>query len=431
MTNRDVYIVDGARTPFLKVRGKPGPFKASDLAVMTGRELLARQSFSPEDLDEVIMGCMMPAPDEANIARVIALRLGCGKKVPGWTVQRNCASGLQSIDSAAQLIASGRSNLILAGGTEAMSHAPLLFNIKMINWLADLQMAKTVGQKLKLFTQFRPDFLKPLIALIGGLTDHIVGVNMGQTAEIVADRFHISREQMDNFAARSHARLAHAFDQKWMSEITPIYDHRGNYYAEDDGLRRDTSVEKLSTLKPMFDKKFGLVTAGNSSQITDGAALVILASTDAVKKYNLRVLGKIIDVAWAGLDPSQMGLGPVHAIAPIMQRQKLNFDQVDYFEINEAFAAQVLGCLSAFQDEKYCREELGLDKILGILDQNKLNIDGGAIAVGHPVGASGARVLFHALQVLKRENKKLGIASLCIGGGLGGAMLIENSEASK
>lgn len=423
---RDVYIVDGSRTPFLKARGKPGPFTAADLAVYTGRELLARQAFSPTQLDEVILGCMLPSPDEANIGRIVALRLGCGKKVPGWTVQRNCASGLQSVDSAAQLIAAGRADLILAGGTDAMSHSPLLFNKQMVNWFADFQGAKSFGQKLQLLGRFRPQFLAPIIALLRGLTDPVVGLNMGQTAEIVADKFKITRREMDEYSVRSHQRLANAIDKKWLSEVTPIYDNRGKYYEEDDGLRRDSTVEKLGTLKPFFDKKFGLVTAANSSQVTDGAALVILASEEAVKKHSLPVLAKIVDVQWSGLDPSQMGLGPAHAIALILQRQHLGLNDVDYYEINEAFAAQVLGCLRAWADEKYCKEELGLDKPLGELDQNKLNIDGGAVAIGHPIGASGTRVLFHTAQILKRENKRFGIASLCIGGGLGGAMLIEN-----
>lgn len=423
---RDVYIVDGSRTPFLKARGKPGPFSASDLAVSTGQHLLARQPFSAAELDEVIVGCMSPSENEANIGRIIGLRLGTGKKVPGFTVQRNCASGLQSIDSGALLIGSGRADLILAGGTETMSRSPLLFNRKMTHWLADFQMAKTMGDKLKMLSHFRPSYLIPVIALLSGLTDPIVGLNMGQTAEILASRFKISRQEMDEYAARSHHRLANAFDQQWMQEVTALYDEHNHVYQEDDGLRRDTTVEKLASLKPFFDKKFGLVTAGNSSQITDGAALVILASEKTVKKYDLPVLGKILDIQWAGVDPAQMGLGPVHAITPILERQNLLFDDIDYVEINEAFAAQVLACLKAWESEKYCREKLGLRKALGTLDQDKLNIDGGAIATGHPVGASGTRVTLHLLNILKRTNTKLGIASMCVGGGLGGAILVEN-----
>jgi acetyl-CoA C-acetyltransferase len=426
LTGRSVYIVDGNRTPFLKARTKPGPFSASDLAVACGRDLLLRQPFKPSEIDEVIVGCMIPSSTEANIARVISLRLGCGKLVPAWTVQRNCASGMQSLDSAAQLIASGRHHIVLAGGTDAMSHAPLLYAPEMVNWLGDWQSAKKFGQRAALITKLRPHYFKPIISLIGGLTDFTVSLNMGQTAENIAYQFDISRLQMDEFSVRSHQRLAEAQDNGYLSEITPLYDTAGNFYNNDDGLRRESTVEKLSKLKSIFDKKYGLVTAGNSSQVTDGAAWLILASAEAVKHYQLPVLGKISDVQWAGVDPSVMGLGPVHATTPILQRHNLSLNDIDYWEINEAFAGQVLGCLAAWESTEYCRQYLGLDHALGTLDQSRLNIDGGAIAMGHPVGASGTRIVMHLLQVLKRQQAHYGIATLCIGGGQGGAMLIEN-----
>jgi acetyl-CoA C-acetyltransferase len=426
--SRDVYIVDGARTPFLKAKNRPGPFSASDLAVSAGKALLARQPFAPTDFDEVIIGCMVPSSEEANIARIIALRLGCGKAVPAWTVQRNCASGMQAIDAAVSDIASGRHDLVLAGGTEAMSRSPLLFNKNMVNWFANFSSARNFGDKLKATVQFRPQFLVPVIALLKGLTDPIVGLNMGQTAENLAYRFGITREQMDQFALESHQRVAKAQDQGHLDEVVPLYDTAGQVYLHDTGLRRDTSLEQLGQLKPFFDKKFGMVTAGNSSQVTDGAALLILASADAVKKYKLPVLGKIIDSNWAGLAPEEMGLGPVYASTPVLQRNNLGLADIDYWEINEAFAAQVLACLAAWADDQYCRENLGLTGALGQLDLNKLNVDGGAIALGHPVGASGARIVLHLLNVLKRNHAKRGMASICIGGGQGGAMLIENID---
>lgn len=423
---REVYIVDGLRTPFLKARGKPGSYSASDLAVNAGRELLSRQPFSPSDLGEVVLGCMMPSPDEANIGRVVALRLGCGKAVPAWTVQRNCASGMQALDSAIKDIATGRHNLVLAGGTEAMSRSPLLFNNKMVNWLAGLSSAKTPMAKLKQMINFRPGFLAPVVALLRGLSDPMVNLSMGQTAENVAYRFNISREQMDAFAMASHQRVAHAEDQKYFSDVTPAFSYNGEFATSDDGVRRDTTMEKLAKLKPIFDKKFGTVTAGNSSQVTDGAALLLLASKEAVKKYNLPVLARIVDTEWAGLDPAEMGLGPVYASTALMRRYNLRMDDIDYWEINEAFAAQVLGCVAAWEDEKYCRDFLGLDHAFGKLDMNRLNVDGGAIALGHPVGASGARIVLRLVEILKRQNAQRGVATICIGGGQGGAMLIEN-----
>ncbi len=429
MMKRDVYIVDGLRTPFLKARGKPGPFSASDLAVNAGRELLLRQPFAPTDLGEVILGCVMPSPDEANIGRIAALRLGCGKAMPAWTVQRNCASGMQSIDSGVKDIALGRHELVLAGGTEAMSHAPLLWNDKMVNWLSDFWGAKTPVQKLKQMIHFRPGFLAPVFALLRGLTDPIVNLSMGQTAENVAYRFHITREEMDTYALESHQRVIYAQDNHYFEDVTPAFSTKGESFVLDDGVRRDTTLEKLSTLKPNFDKKFGMVTAGNSSQVTDGAALLLLASEDAVKKYQLPVLARIIDTEWAGLDPAEMGLGPVHASTPLLRRNNLKMDDIDFWEINEAFAAQVLGCIAAWEDEKYCREYLGLDGAFGTLDRSRLNVDGGAIALGHPIGASGARIVLHLANILKRKNAKRGVATLCIGGGQGGAMLIENVGA--
>jgi acetyl-CoA C-acetyltransferase len=280
---------------------------------------------------------------------------------------------------------------------------------------------------MKVLAKFRPHYLTPVIALLKGLTDPLVGFSMGQTAEKLAHRFHITREQMDAFALTSHQRLGAAYDQGFMAdEVTPIYDSAGKYYIEDDGIRRDTTLEKLGTLKPFFDKPFGLVTAGNSSQVTDGATLLILASEDAVKRYKLPVLGRIVDVAWSGLDPAEMGLGPAYAGAALLQREGLKISDIDYWEINEAFAAQVLGCLAAWESEKYCQAYLGLKSALGAIDPSRLNVDGGAVAIGHPVGTSGARIVLHLLHVLRRKEAKRGIASLCIGGGQGGAMLVEN-----
>ncbi len=423
--SRPVYVVDGARTPFLKAKGKTGPFCAADLAVQSGRALLSRLPFSPSEIDEVIMGCVMPGPNEANIARVIGQRLGCGIDTPAWTVQRNCASGMQALDCAVSNIANGRAELVLTGGVEAMSYAPLLLNETMVNWMADLYAAKKPLDKIKALSKLRPGHLKPIIGLVCGLTDPMNGLGMGQTAEIIAHRFNISRQTMDEYAARSHHRLAHAQEQGWMDEITPIYDNKGNVYQADDGVRADSSVEKLAKLKPVFDRHFGKVTAANSAQITDGATLLVLASAEAVEKHNLPVLGRIVDSHWAALEPAEMGLGPAHAMAPLMQRHQLSVDDVDYWEINEAFAAQVLACVAAWQDDDYCQQFLGLPAALGAIDEARLNVDGGGVSLGHPVGASGARIVLHLLQVLKRNDAKRGIASLCIGGGQGGAMLIE------
>jgi acetyl-CoA C-acetyltransferase len=426
MSTEPVYIVDGKRTPFLKSRNRPGPFAASDLAVDAGRALLVRQRFDPTELDEVILGCAAPSADEVNIGRVAALRMGCGLKVPGWTVMRNCASGMQSIDSAINNIRAGRSDLVLAGGVDALSRVPLLFSDAMVMWLSQWYAAKSVGQRAALLAKFRPGYLAPVISLMKGLTDPICGLLMGQTAENLAYRFGISRAEMDAYAARSHRRVLEAQKAGYFAdEIVPLYDKAGKLYAADDGVREDSTAENLAKLRPFFDRKYGNVTAGNSSQITDGGVWVVVASQRAVDKYGLTPIGRIIDSQWAGLDPAQMGLGPVYAATPILQRNGLTLNDLDAWEINEAFAAQVLACERAWANDEFCRDELGLPGALGTIDPARLNVDGGAIALGHPVGASGTRIVLHLLNVLRRTGGRRGMAAICVGGGLGGAMLVE------
>ncbi|HAF55615.1 MAG TPA: acetyl-CoA C-acetyltransferase [Thauera sp.] len=423
--SKPIYIVDGARTPFLKAQNAPGPFTAADLATAAGRALLMRQPFAPDQLDEIILGCASPSPDEVNIGRVVALRLGCGNAVPGWTVMRNCASGMQAIDSAIANIQCGRSQLVLAGGVDALSHAPLLFSERMVRWLAGWYAAKTTGQKLAMLKTFRLGHLAPVIGIMKGLTDPIVGQLMGQTAENLAWKFGITREDMDSFSVESHRRVCAGQDAgHYAEEIVPLIDRDGRVYAVDDGVRRDSSMANLAKLKPFFDKKYGRVTPGNSSQITDGAAWLILASEEAVERHGLQPLGRITDSQWAGLAPDQMGLGPVHAAMPILQRHGLAPNGLDAWELNEAFAAQVIACLRAFADDAYCREHFGVDAP-GAPEASRLNVDGGAVALGHPVGASGARIVLHLLHVLRRKGGGRGLASICIGGGQGGAMLVE------
>ncbi len=423
-----VYVVDGSRTPFLKTRSGPGPFRASDLAVAAGRSLLARQPFLPEVLDEVILGCVSSGPDETNIARIVALRLGCGDLVPAWTVQRNCASGMQALDSAAQDIANGRSHLVLAGGTEAMSHHPVMLNNRMVTWLAHWNRARSIADKGRQLAALRPHHFQLIIALLRGLTDPVVGLSMGQTAEKLAWRFNISRQEMDSFAVASHLRLDLASREGRLDEIEPIFDSKGKLYESDDGVRPDSSVEKLAGLRPVFDRPIGKVTAGNSAQVSDGAAMLLLASKEAVTEHKLPVLGRILDSQWSALDPSQMGLGPVHAMARLLQRNGGDGSNIDYWEINEAFATQVLACLEAWKDRDYMQSELGIDTSFAPIPEERLNVDGGGVSLGHPVGASGARVVLHLLKTLQHNSAKRGIASLCIGGGQGGAMLLETGS---
>jgi len=423
---RPVFIVDGSRTPFLKARSGPGPFTPVDLAVQCGRPLLARQPFSPTTFDQVILGCVNVIADEMNPARVAALRLGMGEDMVAFTVQINCGSGMQSIDTAYRYIREGHADMILTGGTEALSHAPLVWPNSGVRWFAGLATAKGVAAKLAAAFKLRPHYLKPIIGLERGLTDPITDLNMGQTAEVVGHLFGITRAQSDAYAAESHRRLAHAQAEGFLKgEVETAFSRDGKFFDHDDGVRPDSTAETLAKLRPVFERPWGQVTAGNSSQITDGASWVILASDAAVAKHKLTPKAVIVDSNWAALDPAIMGLGPVMSATPLLQRNDLTVKDVETWELNEAFATQVLGCLAAWNDDTFCREILGLDGAAGEIDRDKLNVDGGAISLGHPVGTSGNRIVLHLVNAMKRLGTRRGVATECIGGGLGGAMLIE------
>ncbi|HEY0852223.1 MAG TPA: acetyl-CoA C-acetyltransferase [Bradyrhizobium sp.] len=423
---RPVFIIDGSRTPFIKARSGPGPFTPVDLAVQCGRPLLARQPFAPTAFDQVILGCVNVIADEMNPARVAALRLGMGEKMVAFTVQINCGSGMQSIDTGYRYIREGASDLILAGGAEALSHAPLVWPQAGVRWFAGLAGAKGVGARIMAALKVKPSYLKPIIGLERGLTDPITELNMGQTAEVVGQLFGITREQSDAYAAESHHRLAHAQKEGFLKgELETAFSRDGKFYDHDDGVRPDSTPESLAKLNPVFERPWGQVTAGNSSQITDGASWVILASEDAVVKHGLTPKAAIVDSQWSALDPSIMGLGPVLSATALLKRNDLALQDVETWELNEAFATQVLGCLAAWKDGKFCKEVLGLDGAAGEIDRARLNVDGGAISLGHPVGTSGNRIVLHLVNAMKRLGTRRGIATECIGGGQGGAMLIE------
>jgi len=424
--SRRVYLVDGARTPFLKAKGRPGPFSPVDLAVQCGRPLLLRQPIPAQAYDQVILGCVNVVPSEMNPARIAALRLGMGEAMPAFTVQINCGSGMQSIDTAFKYIRDGDSDLILAGGTDALSHAPMVLQDDAVQWLAGLNSASSPQDYARQLARFNPKEFKPEISLAKGLTDPIVGLSMGQTAEVLAQQFNVTREEADDYAVSSHRRLARAQEEGWLdNEVEPAVSPEGELHRHDDGVRADTSTDALAKLKAAFEPPFGQVTPGNSSQVTDGASWMVLASEDAVKKYGLEPKAVLVDSEWAALDPKIMGLGPVLSSTALLKRHKAGLNDIDLWEINEAFAAQVLACTRAWDDPEFCKVALGLDKPMGKLDPERLNVDGGAVAIGHPVGTSGNRIVLHLMNTLQRKGVKRGIATECIGGGQSGAMLLE------
>jgi acetyl-CoA C-acetyltransferase len=394
--------------------------------VAAGRPLVLRQPFAPDAFNQVILGCVSVPAEEMNPARVAALRLGMGDDMTAFTVQINCGSGMESIDVGYRYIRSGHCDLILAGGAESLSQSPLLFRSSAVEWYARVFGARDAWSRLVAALGFRPSFLKPVIGLERGLTDPLVELNMGQTAEILAHLFGITRTDADRYAVESQGRLARAQKEGFFAgEIEPAFTRDGRIYDHDDGVRADSTVEKLAELKPAFERPWGKVTAGNSSQITDGASWVILASEKAVEQHGLQPRALIVDSQWSALEPSIMGLGPVLCATEVLRRHNLALGDIGLWELNEAFAAQVLACLAAWEDDTFCREVLHLDKAAGRIERDKLNVDGGAIGLGHPVGASGNRIVLHLVNAMKRLGVRQGIATECIGGGQGGAMLIE------
>ncbi len=427
--NAPLYIVDGARTPFSKMRTDLATADAVELGRTAAVAVLARTGLDPAQLDEVIFGCVGQPIDAANVSRVIALRSGVPSHVPAITVHRNCASGFEAITQAADKIAAGRGDIFLVGGTESMSRYPLLYSDSAARKFTTVARAKTLPQKLAAWIRFRPVDFTPRISLQLGLTDPVCGLNMGQTAELLARDWQLSRDAQDRFALRSHQRASSA-RARLAEEITPVYptaSREPTAVTTDNGVRDNQTLEALEKLRPLFDKLGGTVTAGNASQITDGASALLVMSEAALKRTGLTPLGRLVDYAYAGCEPARMGLGPVYAIARAEKRTGLRLADADLIEINEAFAAQVLACQAAATSADFARDHLGLDHALGEIPDDRLNVNGGAIALGHPVGASGARLVLSTLKELKRRKARRALVSLCVGGGQGGALWLETA----
>jgi len=424
-TSNAAWILAGVRTPFAKAGTAFARTPVYELGRIAVGELLARQELDPARLDEVILGnCAQPA-EAANVARVTALRAGVPESVPGFTVHRNCASGMESVADAALRVRAGAARLVLAGGMESMSMIPLQYPVEYGVWLEGLMRAKTPLAKLAAFARFKPALLRPRISLMEGLTDPVCGLNMGQTAEVLARDWRLTREAQDAFALTSHQKTVAARD-RLREEIVPVFPAPASAMVADDvGPRDGQTLEALAKLKPFFDRRNGTVTVGNSCPVTDGAVALLVGDDATAAAWPTPPLGRIVSFAFAGLSPKRMGLGPVYAMARALGEASLTLDDMELIEINEAFAAQVLACLAASKSADFARESLHRDRALGEIPLEKLNVNGGAIALGHPVGASGARLLLTLLLELRRRGLKRGVASLCVGGGQGAAFVVE------
>jgi len=423
-------IIDGIRTPMAKADTELKGVSADDLGAQAVKELLARSTINKNDIDEVVFGNVATPADAVNIARVVALKAGLPPSISAMTVSRNCASGMEAISTAYTKILAGEAEIIIAGGTESMSNIPFLFSQKMKEFFTNFMTAKSLIKKLKTLFQFRYRFLKPVIGVLEGLTDPVCGLIMGLTAENLSRDFQITREEQDKFALESHEKATKAIKAGiFKDEIVPIpYGKKfEKLLIDDSGPRPEQSMEALAKLKPYFDRKNGTVTVGNSCPINDGAAAVLVMLESKAKSLGLKPLGYVRDYAYAALDPSRMGLGPVYATSKVFDKTGLSMKDIEIVEINEAFAAQVLACEKAFSSDEFSQEHLNKKKAIGPLDLKKTNVNGGAIALGHPVGMTGARLVLTLLKEMRRSNYKRGLATLCVGGGQGAAFILESA----
>jgi acetyl-CoA acyltransferase len=444
-SDRDVVLVEGVRTPFAKADTKLKTVHPAELGRTALKELLAKTNIDPKEVDEVIIGNAGNPPDAVNISRVIALNSGIPKQTSAFSVHRNCASALESISSGYERIKSGTLDIVVAGGTESMSQMPLLFPREYVKIFGRLGSARSTGQRLEaLGSLLKADLQqvvelvstgpmqksphKPVIAIVEGLTDPFVGKNMGETAELLAKEWGITRQEQDQFALQSHLKASAAMKSgRLAQEITPVFlpPEYKEVISEDVGPRDNQTIEALAKLKPFFDKRNGSVTVGNACPVTDGAAMVLLMSRAKAKELGYKPIARIRSYAFAGLEPERMGLGPVYSTPLALKRAGLTLKDMGLIELNEAFAAQVLSCVKAFASDKFAQEKLDLPKAVGEIDMSKVNVNGGAIALGHPVGATGTRLVITLMKEMVNRNVQFGLATLCIGGGQGGSMILE------
>ena len=427
--NAQIVIAAGLRTPQVRAGAANGREDAGHLGAAVLSETLARCAVDPARLDHVFAGCVGPPYDQANVARVIALRAGVPKHVPALTVGRNCASGMEAVHQACLHIEAGHGDLFACVGVEVMSAYPLVYGPQMTDLFAGLSRAKSAGQKVATLTKFRPAHLAPRVALLAGLTDPVCGLIMGKTAEVLAREFGISRQEGDRYALESHRRASAARSagrfHKEIMPLLPLGGSKAQRIDHDDSIRDNQTMEALGKLPPFFDKPDGVVTVGNSCGISDGATALIVTTSARARELGLTPLAKVRSLEWAGLEPERMGLGPVFASQRALAKARCELADIGAVELNEAFAHQVLACQKAFASASFAQRELGRERALGELDLARTNINGGAIALGHPVGATGARLLLTLAHQLAVSNCELGLATLCIGGGQGGACVLE------
>ncbi len=423
---RRVAIVEGCRTPFAKAGTVFSKMSAIDLGTVAVRELLNRAELDPAEVDELVYGTVVHAVTAPNIAREVQLGAGLPPNAPAHTVSRACASANQAITAAADTIARGYADVVIAGGAESLTDIPILVSRPLRNRLVAASRAKTLGGRVKAFAGMRPRELLPMTPAIA---EPSTGETMGQSAERMAKENGISRGEQDRWALRSHRRAAQGTeDGRLTREIVPMYVEPDfdTVVDRDNGIRTDTSLDKLAKLPPVFDRQYGTVTAGNSSPLTDGASAVLLMSEEKAKALGYEPLGYIRSYAYAALAPSaQLLQGPAYATPIALDRAGVTMRDIELWELHEAFAAQVLSNFQALDSDTFAREELGRSEKVGLIDEDRINVMGGSIAIGHPFGATGGRLTVTLLNEMKRRGLGLGLVTVCAAGAMGFAMVLE------
>ena len=423
-----VAIVDGCRTPFSRSGTNLQDMDVVDLAGVAAAELVARTAIDPDEVDLSIFGVVVQALHAPNLGREVVFRVSLPATIPGTTVNLACASSNRAITSGAEAILSGECDVVLAGGAESLSNVPIQYSKRASRRLIEFSKAKSMGQKLAVLSKLRP---RDLVPVPPAIAEYTTSMTMGQACEKMAKENQISRQSQDEIALMSHQRAAAAaaagrFDDQIVATFpTPGYD---TAVTEDNGVRSDSSMEALAKLKPVFDRRYGSLTAGNSSPLTDGGSAVLLMSEEKAKALGYEPLGFIRSFAYAALDPgTQLLQGPAYAAPLALDQAGLQLSDIDLVEMHEAFAAQIISNMKAFASPKFAVDELGRSQPLGEVDLERFNVNGGSIAIGHPFGSTGGRVTIQLLRELERRNLELGLLTVCAAGGVGFAMVVERS----
>ncbi len=424
-SGRRVAVVAGCRTPFCKAGTDLKGISAVDLAKHATVELIHRANLDGHAVDEMFFGQVVPNPLVPNLAREVSLLPQFPKHIPAASINRACASANAAIVDGSSQIALGNAHVVIAGGAENLSDIPILHSRRFSDLLVGLSKAKSFGDRLRLATTFRP---RDLVPVTPAIAEPSTGETMGQSAEKMAKENHIEREDQDKFALRSHQLAAKGTeDGRLTAEIAPIV-VRDRVVNTDNGIRSDTNLKKMAELKPVFDRKHGTVTAGNSSPLTDGGAAVLLMSEESAKALGYTPLAFIRSYAVAALDPGdQLLMGPAYAVPKALDRARIVWDQLGLVEMHEAFASQALSNIQAFESEEWARERLGRSKPIGTINWESLNVMGGSIAIGHPFGATGARLTTTLANEMNRRDVEFGLISVCAQGGMGFAMVLERA----